>query len=353
MWERTQKLATVDDVAELAGVSKSTAARVLGGYGSSSTATRTAVQAAAASLGYRPNASAKAMNTGRSESIGVISRNIGNPGFGTALDGIMAVSGDAGVSVMVAGSEYDITLERAAVELLLNKRVDALIVSPAHGDVTEHLHAAHKAGVPIVLWERRISGLEVPVIESDMAGAGRVLGKHLHGLGHTRIGYVSTFPHAEPYHLGDQTGSSVINDRLQAIYGSYADAGMRPSTDLVRFATRTTAAIQRAVFDLLDQDDPPTALIASDGQIGLEALKALRARGVSIPQDLSLVMFEDAPWATLVHPALTVVVQPTYDMGRTAAEIALASVGKKAPPKSVPPFAAHLVLRDSVGPAAR
>jgi LacI family transcriptional regulator len=353
MWDRSQKPATVDDVARLAGVSKATAARVLGRYGSSSVAARAAVHAAAASLGYRPNASARAMNTGKSESIGVISRNVANPGFAVALDGIMAVGGGAGVSVVVAGSEYEIALERAAIELLLNKRVDALVVSPAHGGVTEHIHSAHRAGVPIVLFERRVDGLDVPVVESDMAGAGRVVGRHLKSLGHTRVGYVSTFPYAGPYRLGDEIGSSVITDRLRAIYGTYAEAGIRPSTELTRFASRTPAAIQSAVIALLDHDDPPTALIASDGQIGLEMLTALRARGVSIPQDLSVIMFEEAPWATLVDPPLTVVVQPTYDMGRTAAEVALASIGAEARVRRVPLFPAELVLRDSVGPAPR
>uniref|UniRef100_UPI000B145332 LacI family DNA-binding transcriptional regulator n=1 Tax=Paenarthrobacter ureafaciens TaxID=37931 RepID=UPI000B145332 len=352
MWERSQKLATVDDVADLAGVSKSTAARVLGGYGSSSMSTRAAVHAAAATLGYRPNASAKTINTGRSESIGVISRNIGNPGFGIALDGIMSVTSGAGVSVIVAGSEFDIDLERSAVELLLRKRVDALIVSPAHGDVGEHLQAAHSAGVPILLWERRVKGLEVPVIESDMAGAGRILGQHLLNLGHKRVGFVSTFPYGRQYELGDDTGSSVINDRLQAIFGTFAEAGLPPSTDLIRFASRSAAGIHDAVIDLIEQEDPPTVLIASDGQIGLETLTALRARGLSIPQDMSLVLFEDAPWAKLVDPPLTVVSQPTHEMGRVAAEVALASVGAEKPLRRIPPFAAQLVIRDSVGPAA-
>ncbi|MFD5858779.1 LacI family DNA-binding transcriptional regulator [Streptomyces chartreusis] len=353
MWERSQRQATVGDVARLAGVSKATAARVLGQYGSSSDAARAAVHAAAAALSYRPNASAKTMNTGRSESIGVISRNVVNPGFAVALDGIMAVGAAAGVSVVVAGSEYDLDLERAAIESLLNKRVDALIVSPARWDVADHIDAAHRAGVPIVLLERRATGLEVPVVQSDMAGAGRVIGRHLRSLGHTRVGMVSTFPHAAPYELGEETGSSVMTDRLQAVYGTYAEAGIRPSTELVRFAARTSTAIQREVSALLDHDDPPTALIASDGQIGIEVLTVLRARGVSIPRDISVIMFEDAPWATLVDPPLTVVVQPTYEMGRTAAEVALAAVGTEGRVQRVPLFPAELVLRDSVGPAPR
>ena len=350
MRNRSQKPATVDDVARLAGVSKATAARVLGRYGSSSVATRAAVHAAAASLSYRPNASAKAMNTGKSESIGVVSRNVANPGFAVALEGMMAVGGGAGVSVVVAGSEYNIDLEKAAIELLLNKRVDALIVSPANGTVTEHLHSAHRAGVPVVIWERRANGLDVPVIEADNSGAGRVVGRYLRGLGHTRVAYISTFPHSGPYQLGVDIGASVITDRLNAIYGAYSDAGVRPSTDLVRFPARTSGAIQRTVIELLDLDDPPTVLIASDGQIGLEALTALRARGVSIPRELSLLMFEDPPWATLVDPPLTVVVQPTYDMGRTAMEVALASIDAESPVRRVPVFPAELVVRDSVGP---
>lgn len=293
------------------------------------------------------------MNTGRSELIGVISRNVGNPGFAVALDGIMAVGAGAGVSVVMAGTEYDINLEKAAIEVLLSRRVDALIVSPSHRAVTEHLHSAQDAGVPIVLWERRVNGLNVPVVQSDMTGAGRQVGRYLRSLGHTRVGYISTFPHPTAYTLGDEVGSSEISDRLQAIYAALAEGGARSSTDLVRFAQRTPAAIQQALVDLLDQDDPPTAFIASDGQIGLEAFTVLRARGVSIPDQLSFVMFEDPPWASLVDPPLTVVVQPTYDMGRTAAEVALASIEDEGHSRHLPLFPADLILRDSVGPAPR
>lgn len=350
MRDRSQKSATIDDVAQLAGVSKATAARVLGKYGSSSVKTRAAVHAAAAELNYRPNAAAKAMNTGKSEAIGVISRNVGNPGFALALEGMMAVAAGAGVNVIVAGTEFDTDLEREAIESLLNKRVDALIVSTAHSAVTEHLHSARSAGVPIVLWERRVEGLDAPVVASDMVSAGRLVGHHLRGLGHLRVGYVSTFPHPGPYTLGDETGSPVIADRLRAIYSSYADAGFSASTDLVRFAARSSSAIQQAVVSLLEHPNPPTALIASDGQIGLEMLSVLRMRGVSVPKDISVVMFEDAPWAALVDPPLTVVVQPTYDMGRTAAEVALASIGSPSV-RPVPTFPTQLILRESLGPA--
>lgn len=353
MRDRSQKAATVDDVAQLAGVSKATAARVLGRYGSSSVSTRAAVHAAAAALSYRPNASARAMNTGRSESIGVISRNASNPGFAVALDGIMAVGAGAGVSVIVAGTEYDIDLERAAVDHLLSRRVDALIVSPSHRAVIQPLQSASDAGVPIVLWERRVDGLEVPVVRSDMAAAGRLVGRHLRSLGHHRVAYISTFPHPAPYSLGDEVGSTEISDRLRSIYSVLAEKGARPSTDLVRFPARNPAAIQQAVIEMLDSDNPPTALIASDGQIGLEAIIALRARGVSIPDELSFVMFEDPPWASLIDPPLTVVVQPTYDMGRMAAEVALRSIGVETRFRQLPVFQADLVLRDSVGPAAR
>ncbi|MGO4586612.1 LacI family DNA-binding transcriptional regulator [Arthrobacter sp. 2RAF6] len=351
MWEWSRKSATVDDVARLAGVSKATAGRVLGRYGSSSVTTRAAVHAAAAALDYRPNAAAKTMNTSRSELIGVISPIVTTSRFALVLDGITAVCREAGMGVITAGSEYDVALDRAAIELLLNKRVDAIIASPAHGSNTEHLHAAHRIGVPIVLLERHISELEVPTIESDTAGAGRKLGRHLRSLGHTRVGYISTSRHPERYRLGDQVGSSVTTDRLQAIYGSYAEAAIRPSTDLVRFTSRSPAAIQQAVIELLGNELPPTALIADDEQVGLEMLTVIRSRSISIPRELSLVMLEDTPWATLIDPPLTVVRQPTYDMGRTAAVVALASIGAEADLPRVPLFPAELLLRKSVGPA--
>jgi LacI family transcriptional regulator len=153
--------------------------------------------------------------------------------------------------------------------------------------------------------------------------------------------------------LGKDVGSSVATETLREIYGCFAKVGKPSSKDLVGFAARTPAAIQQAVTDLLDQDDPPAALIASDGQTGLERLTILRARGVAIPQQLSVIMFEDAPWAALFESAITIIVQPTHDMGRTEAEVAFALIDSDTPPRRFLRLPADLVVRESVGPAVR
>jgi hypothetical protein len=132
----------------------------------------------------------------------------------------------------------------------------------------------------IVRFER--VGILLTQRDDGQRDAGRKLGMHLQKLGHTRVGYVSTFAHPNPYRLDEEeeTGSSVVTDRLQAIYESYADAGIQPSTDLIRFTSIEPAAIQQAVAELLGDKFPQTVLITDDEHVGLQTLAVLRKHSI-------------------------------------------------------------------------
>src|SRR5215211_1267610 len=189
--ETPKRLVTVQDVAQKAGVSKATAARVLGRYGTTSSAVKDKVLAAAQELGYQANELARSMTTGRSGIIGVIVGDIENPYFGLAVRGISDVARAAGFDVILANSGEDPKKERAAVRVFLGKRVDGLIITPASITESEHLQEVQKAGRPLVLLDRYIPSLEVDTVATNDRAAALAAARVLIEAGHRRIGYLS------------------------------------------------------------------------------------------------------------------------------------------------------------------
>ncbi|MBW9093041.1 LacI family DNA-binding transcriptional regulator [Microbacterium jejuense] len=339
---------TAADVATLAGVSKATATRALGGYGRINEETKRRVLAAANQLGYHPNAAAQTMNTGRSGSLGIVARGITNPVWPVAFQGMVDAARLQGLAVLFAGSGFEVSEERKAIRLLLGKQVDGLIVSAADRRDVEHLQRITAVGTPLVLWERRVPGLDAPVIEADMRQASSELTRRLLDLGHRRIGFVSSLamPQAA-YSIGAELPASIIQDKVEGLFTPFSEAGIAPPVDLVRFPERDRDAIAAAYHSLLDGPNPPTALIASDSQIAETMLDVVRSRGLRIPGEVSLAMYDDLSWARLVDPPLTVIAQPDYDMGKCAAELAMNPAGAS----TLPSFSARLILRGSVGRA--
>jgi LacI family transcriptional regulator len=161
------RTATVEDVARQAGISKATAARALGGYGAVSPAVLRRVAAAAEELGYRPNELARSMTTGRTNSIGLVVGDIENPYFGLAARGITDAARTEGFDVVLANTAEDVTFEKDAVRVLLDRRVDGLIVSPSRVDDVAHLRDVHALGRHLVLLDRRVPDLAVDTVTVD------------------------------------------------------------------------------------------------------------------------------------------------------------------------------------------
>ncbi len=343
---------TAADVARLAGVSKATATRALGSYGRVNDETRQRVLAAARTLGYAANAAAKTMNTGRSGSLGIVARGITNPVWPVAFQGIVDEARQNGITVLFAGSGFDVEQERKAIDLLLGKQVDALIVSAADQHDAQHLTRVASRGTPLVLWERRVPSVDAPVVEADMRKASAELTVALLQRGHRRIGFVSTLALPQLcYALGSELPATVIQDKIEGLFAPFEGSGITPPIDLVRFPDRDADAVAAAFHSMLDDASPPTALIASDSQIAETMLEVVRARGLRVPDEISLAMYDDLSWARLVDPPLTVIAQPDYEMGRRAAHLAM---GQAASPQELVDslrFEAELILRASVGAA--
>jgi LacI family transcriptional regulator len=342
---------TVADVAREAGVSKAQAARALGAYGAVSEAVRERVLAAAARLNYRPNPSARALSTGRSQSVGVVVGDIENPYFSLATRGISDAVERSGLGLVLANTGERVHAERRAVEMLMDKRVDGLIVAPAATTELDHLRAVVDAGRPLVLLDRAVAGLPVDAAVADIGPATGQAVAQLLSLGHRRIGYLTT---ANNRDIDDSRPAPLLSSvaaRVAGLANGFAEQGLTWNRALLRSGLRGEGDIRSAVADLLSGADPATALIASDSLIGLAVVAALQDQGRRIPDDVTVLMYDDQPWARLVTPPITVVAQPTYDIGFAAGERLAALVGGARPTTPLVPLPATLIERGSIGPA--
>ncbi|MDQ0755095.1 LacI family DNA-binding transcriptional regulator [Arthrobacter sp. B3I4] len=339
---------TVADVARAAQVSKAQAARALGNYGAVSDDVRERVLAAAEELDYRPNELARSMNTGKSHTIGVVVGDIENPHFGLATRGISDTAKRSGYNVILVNTDEDTAAEVDAVGVLLDKRVDGLIVAPASSVDTQHLRRVHESARPLVLLDRKAPGLDVDTIAVDMENISYQSTSYLIDAGHRRIAFISTLRTNEPYHDGMALESSQISDRRDGFRRAFAEAGLQPPDDLVRLNAGSAESIRKITRELLQRPDPATAIIASDGLIGLSVVEAIQELGLSIPEEVSFLMYDDFAWTRLTTPPLTVIAQPVYDMGAAAASALIRQIEGRQPSAVVPEFRAELIRRGSV-----
>ncbi|PXV78209.1 LacI family DNA-binding transcriptional regulator [Pantoea sp. PNA 03-3] len=342
---------TVADVARQAGVSKAQAARALGGYGAVSEEVQIRVTQAAETLGYRPNELARSMNTGRSNTIGVIVGDIENPHFGLALRGMADVARQAGFHLLLSNSDETVEEEREAVRVMLDKRVDGIIVAPCSSLAcdNDHLKQVLTEGRALMTFDRSVEGLDVETIQADFLNVAREATQLLLNAGHHRIAYLSSMRIAAPYTHAMSLGPTPVAQRVKGMIDAHHDAGMALDPNLVRLNALNEACIEQILTELLSLPEPPSALIASDNLIAMGILRGLARRGLRVPEDISFVMYDDFPWTELMTPALTVVAQPVYEMGREAARRLICHI-RQQPAGALPAFDSWMVVRGSVGP---
>jgi LacI family transcriptional regulator len=344
---------TVQDVAQRAGVSKATAARVLGGYGVTSAAVKARVLAASDELGYQPNELARSISTGRSGTIGVIVGDIENPYFGLAVRGISDAASAAGFDVILANSGEEIEKERDAVRVLTGKRVDGLIVTPARTSEMRHLQELHRSGRPLVLLDRGVQGLDVDMVVCDDRDAASAATRLLIEAGHRRIAYISAIDSDDPVYKGrHQIDVSTVMERIDGFLDASRQAGIERPDRFIRLGATGLAASRKIVADLLALPERPTAILASDNVVALEIFKTIRSLGLSLPDDVSLIAFHDADWTSVTTPPVTVIAQPIYDLGQESARILIERIrGTAAAPRQVV-VKTTLIERQSTGAPA-
>jgi LacI family transcriptional regulator len=346
------------DVARAAGVSTATAGRALGGYGQVRAGTRERVLAAATELGYRTNGLARSMITGSTQTIGVVVTDVANPFFATALRGITDVVQPADFEVLLANTASGLAAEQRAITVMSEKRVDGVIVAAAQPSQGAHLKHAIDLGVPIVLLDRQVAGVadaDSVTIDNEHAASEAVT--HLLELGHRRIGVVTEAGDRLATLRGAgnrRKGLFPSAVRLRGYLHALRDAGIEIDETLIGSARYNRDSAYDATMRLLDTADPPTAVLCTDNVLASGAFRAGQDRGLRMPEQLSLIGFDDEPWTTLVRPELTIMEQPTYELGTQAGRQLLDRItgGRERRAHHVQ-LRAKLLVRGSTGPPTR
>jgi LacI family transcriptional regulator len=349
---------TIWDVAREAGVSKSSAARALAKRGSSSPALRQRVEEAAARLGYRPNALAKAIVSGSSATIGAIIPDVASPFFSATVRGLTDAARSAGFEVIVANTDNDPEIEARTIELLAEKRVDGIVIAPAFQDSPDALLRVLDDSIPVVILDRRSAALsQVPSVSLDSVGAARLGAEHLLSLGHRRIALVTEAKEDIDELLvraetEDVTLWLPATQRLLGYLLAHREAGATPDPRLIIRCEYNASSAAAAVGRFLGSDTAVSAMFCSDAALTYGAYRELVDRNVLVPDDMSFVGFDDQDWTTLVKPAVTVVEQPRYRMGSSCTNMLLAQIRGLNTDNSEIRLPATLIKRASTAPVA-
>ncbi|OPG07888.1 LacI family DNA-binding transcriptional regulator [Microbispora sp. GKU 823] len=349
---------TISEVAAEAGVGRATAARTLGGYGHVSPELRQRVLAAAEKLGYRANALARSMSTGVSHTIGVIVADIGNPFFAGLVGGVCDASRARGFDTIVLSTYEDLDEEVAATNVLIDKRVDGMIIASAavSGREAGHVKEALKRGVPVVLVDRAIPALDLDAVVIDNRDAAREAVERLIAAGHRRIGFVwgpsMTQPPATRRELLAAAARNLWTDgeRLRGYLDALDDARIPFDPELVMVGRKVEERATEEVARMLALPNRITALFCTETEAMTGALRALRAARLSYPRDVSLIGFDDSAWAAVMDPPLTMIEQPVHGLGAKAAEVLLDIVQGAEADRETHTLRSRLIVRSSVGP---
>ncbi len=316
-------MSTISDVAKLAGVSAMTVSRVINNSGYISQPTRARVESAIAELGYVPNVLGRQLRSKKTKMLALVLSDIMNPFFTTIARGVEDVAGARGFSVMFCNTDESEAEEARYILMLIQRQVDGVLLVPANSTGKSlRMLALHK--MPVVLLDRSVQLRSFDSVRCDSEVGAWTLANHLIGLGHTRIAVLT----------GRRNVSTSV-DRLAGCRRAMEEAGLQLDERLVMFGDYNYGDLNHAdghrmAQQVLAVTPRPTAIFAANNFIAFGAIRALREAGLRIPEDMSVVAFDDLPPEWVADPYLTVVAQPAYEIGRRAAELMLERVAGEA-----------------------
>lgn len=310
---RRRRVITIRDVARRAGVSPSTASRVLTQSSHPvSERGRRRVLAAARRLAYIPNMLARSLLKQETAAIGVLIPDVSNPYYAAILRGVEDAVVPSGQTVILCNTDRDPVKQRLYLRALMERRVDGIIV--AGGSFGRPETELTGDALPVVMIGRHRA--QFPSVRIDNVAAAMMATEHLLGLGHRRIA-----------HLAGPSISLTAADRLKGYQRALQAAGVSPDPRFVIESGFTPSGTAEAIRTLFQLDPRPTAVVAANDQVAFAVIRALHDLGLAVPADVSVVGFDDTPMATYTVPSLTTVSVPTYDLGRTAVRL-LAEVSR-------------------------
>ncbi|MDH4291446.1 MAG: LacI family transcriptional regulator [Dehalococcoidia bacterium] len=308
---------TIKDVARLVGVSTATVSHVINNTRYVSEELKKKILEAIDELHYHPNAVARSLVKKKTHTIGIVISDILNPFYTAIVRGIEDVTYQSGYNVMLCNSDEDPEKEVLYIQILLERRIDGLVISSAFQDGVHPLLSKLKM-VPLVTIVRKVRGLaDDSVFGDNVEGVYRAI-RHLIQLGHRRIAIIS-----------GPRGLSSGEERLLGYQKALGDHGITVDSNLIKFGDFKRESGYTLTKEVLQLKEVPTALFVANNQMTIGALNAVNELRIRIPEDLSLVSFDDMEWYSFLNPPLTTVEQSPYLMGKTAGEMLLQRINKK------------------------
>jgi LacI family fructose operon transcriptional repressor len=327
-------MASIKQVAEAAGVSTATVSRVLSDHPYVRPELRERVMAAIAELGYRPNLVARSLRSQQSSAIGLIVSDIRNPFFTAVSRAVEDTAYAQGVTLMLCNTDEDPEKEAMYLNLMGDQNVGGIIFSPTRQTLAGF--GALRLDFPLVVIDRSLRNGDVDAVLLDNVAAAYDLASHLVANGYRRIGAL----------FGE--ASTTGRERRRGFEEALEEHSL--AAEQARYVQARVEAGYTATLEMLDAERRPDAIFTSNSLLTAGALKAIRERGLSIPGDVALVGFDETTWAELVEPGITVLAQPTYEIGKTATELLLRRIAEPSRPTRKVILKGRLIARGSSAP---
>lgn len=313
------KQATIRDIAIKLQISISTVSRALRNAEDVNPETKKAVLSLARELNYEPNRVAQSLRNKRTNTLGVVVPEINLHFFSSAISGIQEYSSRYNYGVMICQSLESIETEKSNLHMLLSNRVDGLLVSlSSETDSYHHLRSVIEKKVPLVLFDRICTEVDTTkVVVDDYNGAFKAV-EHLILTGCKRIAFVGG-----PEHL------YICQERLKGYTDALVQYNIPVAEDLIRHCTHLSKDPADVMHQLLNQKEKPDAIFALNDPIAIIIMQVLKASGISIPEEMSVIGFTNEPVSQFIEPSLTTVSQPSYEMGQVAAQLFLEQLDNK------------------------
>jgi LacI family transcriptional regulator, galactose operon repressor len=303
---------TIRDVARVSGVSPMTVSRVINHDGRVRPETRRRVEAAIAELGYVPSRLARGLSGRKTGTVALIVPDVANPFFTLVVRGAEDVARRAGFRIILCDTRADLALERDVIEEMIAHRVEGIAIAPVSDGSRPHLRRLTRFGVPFVLLDRTVNGVDADVVIGDSVGGAQRLVEHLIGLGHRRIGMIV-----------EADDVSTARDRRRGYEQALEHAGLPLDPALIALSTVDPEGGFAGMEELLSSEPRPTAVFTVNNLVALGAIEAVRAQGLEVPDDVALVCFDDIEHASRLYPFLTVMVQPAETFGTLGIQLLL------------------------------
>jgi len=325
----------IRDVAEAAGVSTATVSRVLANKPHVRPDVKKKVLEVVESLGYRPNRVAQNLRSNTSRIIALIISDIENPFFQRVSRAVDDAAHAQGYSVMLCNTDENPEKERLSLDLLQDENIAGVILAPTRQTIDNFSKSSF--GIPMVIIDRHVTNIHVDNVMIDNIQAAYGITKHLISHKYSRIGGI--------FGMGSTTG----RDRREGFLRALDEHALTPITELTKYAHPREEDGYATAIKLLQLPDPPQAILTSNSMLAAGVIRAIREYGLRIPEDIAFASFDDTTWAQLMVPPLTVVDQPTYEIGRTAAELLIKRIQEPGRSYREVILNTRLIIRQSCG----